>query len=1055
MTTTSISMNEESFYHTSFTYQNLETSPNTYYQVPSLSDNSNDVYLNESDMQPYLNIEVQPCDKFRFRYSSETGSHGKVRGPEKNRSKTNFPTVKLYNRDNSRGKIEVKASLYTFEKESRPHILELVGKNCREGGCWETLSDNDTAIFRFLEIENKRKEEAINILMERKIKHVGRRQNKEKMKEEAQEEFKSLNMNCTRLCFEAFQNGNPITGKVFSYPIKNLKSTSSDLKISRISSCSGSCKGGDEIILLCDKINKDDIEIHFYEKGEDDAVLWTAEGKFNPKVDVHHQVAIVFKTPEYKHNYAGSVYMELYRRSDKQSSEPRMFTYVPDEIESLRDSKKRRLNSYESQPSTSSGYDSSTPISPIADFSIYSGIPLQFENILESTESCDGLQLPEMVDADKLLELNGFTGDVISQLIADAPEPLYLCPKEKFPEATGSTEFNFQDYSTFPTESMLQEAFGGTESNFEEISTLPPEPTLPEEVTGSKELKDHDYSMQPPKITYMSHADFWAHVEHTSSSTSFSLTNMIRDGFDYVKNIFPSTTASGEEQIIDEMPCSGGLGIGSLAIYGLKSGMEKLISLDKPSHNTKSPKAISKSGQKEAASYDSFKTADDKIYAQSALCFDMTTLSIDDDEKKAVKQNVSMESPLTVEVQSATSTIYEGSKNEVGIYTKFEHFKESISCILKNRDKAVYLQYISKLLSVSDEDGNTFLHLAVREQSENANLIAKIIEMRPDFVNKQNNFKETPLHLATKMNEHKIVLLLLLKGGNPSIVNANGSNCYHITSRFKFTNAMKMLLLPSLKYGKDIPSIDDINYEGFAPIHLAVLNNAKECLNLLIQAGADVNIKDRKSGSAPLNLALKHQPSLVQDLLCHPHIDLLNQDFHGDTFIHVLCNMKGGIPVPRFKHSEDLVDWARKALALPSIDTCEDSSEGSDTDFSDEESENEEEATASAREYSILPEQIMNHEQLIIYDVDQNSLNEECEEQLRIYLDASSGWRKLGLSIGFSEKTLDGLATLSKNSSPSKVILRKIKVLYKNCDRQTLVNILNEADLKEAAKILK
>lgn len=88
----------------------------------------------------------------------------------------------------------------------------------------------------------------------------------------------------------------------------------SNLKISRMDKTCGSVMGGDEIFLLCDKVQKgtssipqhwylmcffktvietdmlllpDDIEIRFYE--EDDDGGWEAYGDFSP-TDVHKQV---------------------------------------------------------------------------------------------------------------------------------------------------------------------------------------------------------------------------------------------------------------------------------------------------------------------------------------------------------------------------------------------------------------------------------------------------------------------------------------------------------------------------------------------------------------------------------------------------------------------------------------------------------------------------------------------------------------------------------------------------------------------------------------------
>lgn len=74
----------------------------------------------------------------------------------------------------------------------------------------------------------------------------------------------------------------------------------SDLVICRICSCSAKVSGGDEIILLCEKVNKDDIKIRFYEANMDGDVIWEDYASFQ-QTDIHKQTAIAFKTPRY-HN---------------------------------------------------------------------------------------------------------------------------------------------------------------------------------------------------------------------------------------------------------------------------------------------------------------------------------------------------------------------------------------------------------------------------------------------------------------------------------------------------------------------------------------------------------------------------------------------------------------------------------------------------------------------------------------------------------------------------------------------------------------------------------
>lgn len=69
----------------------------------------------------------------------------------------------------------------------------------------------------------------------------------------------------------------------------------------KLSDCTSPVMGNKEVILLCDKVSKDDIEIRFYEENEETgAVVWESFGDFQPS-DVHKQYAICFRTPQF-HN---------------------------------------------------------------------------------------------------------------------------------------------------------------------------------------------------------------------------------------------------------------------------------------------------------------------------------------------------------------------------------------------------------------------------------------------------------------------------------------------------------------------------------------------------------------------------------------------------------------------------------------------------------------------------------------------------------------------------------------------------------------------------------
>lgn len=52
------------------------------------------------------------------------------------------------------------------------------------------------------------------------------------------------------------------------------------------------------MLLFCDKVIKDDIQVRFFEE-KDGKLVWEGFGDFQPS-DVHKQYGIAFRTPRYK-----------------------------------------------------------------------------------------------------------------------------------------------------------------------------------------------------------------------------------------------------------------------------------------------------------------------------------------------------------------------------------------------------------------------------------------------------------------------------------------------------------------------------------------------------------------------------------------------------------------------------------------------------------------------------------------------------------------------------------------------------------------------------------
>ncbi|NXX93145.1 NFKB2 factor, partial [Centropus bengalensis] len=290
---------------------------------------------------PYLVIIEQPKQRgFRFRYGCEGPSHGGLPGASSEKGRKTYPTVKICNYT---GMARIEVDLVTHSDPPRVHAHSLVGKQCNEAGnCVVIVGPKDmTAQFSNLGVLHVTKKNMMEIMKE-KLKQQKMRNRSHLLTEaelreielEAKELKKVMDLSIVRLRFTAYlrdSSGNFTRAlqPVISDPIHDSKSPgASNLKISRMDKTAGSVRGGDEVYLLCDKVQKDDIEVRFY---EDDENGWQAFGDFSP-TDVHKQYAIVFRTPPYhkpKIDRPVTVFLQLKRKRGGDVSDSKQFTYYP------------------------------------------------------------------------------------------------------------------------------------------------------------------------------------------------------------------------------------------------------------------------------------------------------------------------------------------------------------------------------------------------------------------------------------------------------------------------------------------------------------------------------------------------------------------------------------------------------------------------------------------------------------------------------------------------------------------------------------------------------
>ncbi|XP_030807092.1 nuclear factor NF-kappa-B p100 subunit isoform X1 [Camarhynchus parvulus] len=297
--------------------------------------------LMETVEGPYLVIIEQPKQRgFRFRYGCEGPSHGGLPGASSEKGRKTYPTVKICNYT---GMARIEVDLVTHSDPPRVHAHSLVGKQCNEAGnCVTIVGPKDmTAQFSNLGVLHVTKKNMMEIMKEKlkqqKMRNRSRLLTEVELREielEAKELKKVMDLSIVRLRFTAYlrdSSGNFTLAlqPVISDPIHDSKSPgASNLKISRMDKTAGSVRGGDEVYLLCDKVQKDDIEVRFY---EDDENGWQAFGDFSP-TDVHKQYAIVFRTPPYhkpKIDRPVTVFLQLKRKRGGDVSDSKQFTYYP------------------------------------------------------------------------------------------------------------------------------------------------------------------------------------------------------------------------------------------------------------------------------------------------------------------------------------------------------------------------------------------------------------------------------------------------------------------------------------------------------------------------------------------------------------------------------------------------------------------------------------------------------------------------------------------------------------------------------------------------------
>ncbi|XP_040207073.1 proto-oncogene c-Rel [Rana temporaria] len=425
--------------------------------------------------EPSIEIFEQPRQRgMRFRYKCEGRSAGSILGERSTENNRSYPSIQLQNLGYGvKGKVRV--TLVTKNEPYRPHPHDLVGKDCRDGYYEiEFGADRRVLCFQNLGIQCVRRREVREAIHTRRNRNI----NPFGVREEQLLTIEDYDLNVVRLCFQVFladEQGKYTRAltPIVSNPIyDNRAPNTAELRICRVNKNCGTAAGGDEIFLLCDKVQKDDIEVRFFTDN------WENKGIFG-QADVHRQVAIVFRTPPFPFpiTEVTTVKMQLKRPSDQEVSEPMDFRYIPCEKdqyakkfkkseEMLRifwDSQKpQQMDKAESLLATmsrSSDRQRTIKTEPFFLSNVQSCVQPSVESMTQKSGSLFPFAMPPSTE----------TRTQSIQIGTSANYPNFWSVTEGQPSISN----NFQDfsYNTMPTTTFLQAQKGGHVGKLQQVAT--------------------------------------------------------------------------------------------------------------------------------------------------------------------------------------------------------------------------------------------------------------------------------------------------------------------------------------------------------------------------------------------------------------------------------------------------------------------------------------------------------------------------------------------------------------------------------------------------------
>ncbi|XP_026700409.1 NF-kappa-B inhibitor epsilon [Athene cunicularia] len=195
----------------------------------------------------------------------------------------------------------------------------------------------------------------------------------------------------------------------------------------------------------------------------------------------------------------------------------------------------------------------------------------------------------------------------------------------------------------------------------------------------------------------------------------------------------------------------------------------------------------------------------------------------------------------------------------------------------------------------------------------------------------QNDLFQTPLHLAVYLEQPSVIQALIHKGVNPGLQDHNGNTPLHLACEQQHLRCAQQLLqctAPTEGTAQPHGHHQDLqlqNWQGLACLHISTLKGNIPMMSLLLESGANINVREGTSGKTPLHLAVEcHNHRAVQFLLRNgAYVDA--QMYNGCTPLHLAVGRKDAAIAAILSHS-----GADTLLRNMENETAQDLADGND-----------------------------------------------------------------------------------------------------------------------------